>query len=86
MPALKKFIDKKLEGEEHQQATAALWKMMLETPPVYSREEIVEVQELANLSVTRSTLHSVSGNEAVSLKLRVGANGANFLVISPTGK
>ena len=81
-PALKKFIDKNLQGEERQQATAALWKMMLGTPPVYTRKEVAEVQKLARLNVTRSTRHSVSENGVVSLNLRVGANGANFLVIA----
>jgi len=85
-PALKKIIDKNLEGEEHQQATAALWKMMLGIPPVYTREEVAEVQKLASLSATRSVRHSVTENGVVSLKLRVGANGANFLVIAPTEK
>jgi hypothetical protein len=36
--------------------------------------------------VTRSTRHSMSENGAVSLKLRVSANGANFLVITQTAK
>lgn len=85
-PALKKFVDENVEGEERRQATAALWKMMLATPSVYTPEEVAQVREMASLNVTRSTRHCVGESPVVSLKLRVGANGANFLMITPTRK
>jgi hypothetical protein len=60
-----------------------LLRPLKKVAPVYTAEELKTVQDLATLSVTRSTTLTVPAKGPLTLPLRVSGNGVDFVVITP---
>jgi hypothetical protein len=71
------------QDREVRAAIEAAGRQIQKRQVCYLPEEVVRVQELSELRVTKQSHHAASGGGRARLSLAVAANGANFVVIEP---
>jgi hypothetical protein len=81
IPALEGYLEKM--GIEDSRMKNFVLASIRKVAPVYTPEELITVQELAELHVTRSTTLTVPSKGPLELPVSVSGNGVNFVVITP---
>jgi hypothetical protein len=76
-----------VKGAENERLLAAAFAAVgkINVPRAYPADVVREVERLSHCVETGSARHTVGPSGGLELKARVGANGANFLVIGPAG-